>query len=171
MRFTRRVLMEPLGKSPIPSPILIIGKLALAGSLLFFGIKSRVVNGLLFDGVLTSEIGACMGAAGLLLVIPGLVTLGRSLSVGLPEQPTAFKTRGIYRFSRNPIYLGAFVACVGSCLHTCHPVNIFLCLLTIGIHHWIVLKEEVFLEKRFGTEWQVYRRRVPRYLGLGRPGV
>jgi protein-S-isoprenylcysteine O-methyltransferase Ste14 len=128
--------------------------------------KDRFSATLLYDSILTSRIGAALCAAGLLLVLPGFVSLGRSLSVGLPEGDTILKTAGIYRLTRNPIYLGAFVACVGSCLYALHLVNILLTLTTVGIHHWIITREETFLEQRFGQPWLDYKRRVPRYLGV-----
>lgn len=158
--------MDPIGRSPIPAPILILGKAAMAGSVCFFLVKERFSATLLFDSILTSRIGAVLGAAGLLLVLPGFVSLGRSISVGLPEQDTQLKTGGIYRFTRNPLYLGGFIACAGSCLYAPHIVNILLTIATMGIHHWIITREEAFLEQRFGQQWLDYKRRVPRYVGV-----
>ena len=146
--------------------MLILGKAAMASSLCFFFLKDRLSATLLFDSVLTTRIGAVLGAAGLLLVLPGFVSLGRSVSVGLPEEDTQLKTGGIYRFTRNPLYLGGFIACVGSCVFAPHIVNMLLTVTAIGIHHWIITKEEVFLEKRFGQQWLNYKHRVPRYVGV-----
>jgi protein-S-isoprenylcysteine O-methyltransferase Ste14 len=146
-------------------PLLVLGKVALVGSLSFFFLKARLSDSLLYKNALSTSIGALMGAVGLLLVLPGLASLGRSAAVGLPEQETQLKTRGLYRFTRNPIYLGGFIACIGSCLFAPHIVNILLALTTIAIHHRIVTREELFLENRFGQEWIAYRSRVPRYIG------
>lgn len=160
--------MDPIGKSPVPAPVLILGKIAMAVCLLFFALKNQVADGLLYDGALTRTVGALLAAGGLLLVVLGFVFLGRSVSVGLPGEQTELKTQGIFRVTRNPLYLGGFLACAGSCLYSMHIVNILLCILTIAIHHRIVLKEEEFLEKRFGQQWLDYKQRVHRYLGSGR---
>jgi protein-S-isoprenylcysteine O-methyltransferase Ste14 len=158
--------LDPIGRSPIPTPLLVLGKVALVGSLSFFFLKERLSDSLLFNSELSGSVGAVLGAVGLLLVLPGLASLGRSAAVGLPEQETQLKTRGMYRFTRNPIYLGGFIACIGSCLFAPHVVNILLALTTIVIHHWIVTKEEVFLEQRFGEQWLDFKRRIPRYVGV-----
>ena len=51
-------------------------------------------------------------------------------------------------------------------------VNILLFVLALAIHFRIVIREEEFLEQRFGQRWIEYRNRVPRYLGRVRqPGA
>ena len=55
--------------------------------------------------------------------------------------------------------------CAGSCLYSIHVVNFLLLVITVAIHHSFVLKEEQFLEKRFGNNWLDYKKRVHRYLG------
>jgi protein-S-isoprenylcysteine O-methyltransferase Ste14 len=46
---------------------------------------------------------------------------------------------------------------------------LLLFVLTEIIHHNIILKEELFLEKRFGERWLEYKQRTPRYLGFRTP--
>jgi protein-S-isoprenylcysteine O-methyltransferase Ste14 len=82
----------------------------------------------------------------------------------LPDRSTELKTTGLYRFSRNPVYLGAFVMCTGSCLMALYPLNVLFLLITVGIHHSIIRREEVFLEGRFGKAWSAYCAAVRRYL-------
>ncbi len=106
-----------------------------------------------------------LAAAGLLLLILGFASLGRSVAVGLPEEETHLKTGGVYRFTRNPMYLGGYIICLGSCLYTPHLLNILFAATAIGVHHLIVTREEQFLTQRFGLQWLDYSRRVPRYLG------
>ena len=158
--------MDPIGKSPIAPLVLIIGKMSMAGCLAFFLLRPHDTDMLLYDSALTRSSGALLAAAGLLFVIFGFISLGRSVSVGLPREETELRTGGVFRLTRNPLYLGGFLASAGSCLYSIHMVNICLCLLTIGIHHRIILKEEDFLEQRFGQQWLDYKRSVPRYLGL-----
>ncbi len=157
--------MDPIGKSPVPVTILVLGKTCMALCLLLPLLKQRLGGALVYDSLLTEQLGILLGVAGLAFVVLGFVYLGRSLSVGLPEEATELKTRGIYRITRNPLYLGGFMACVGSCLYSPLIVNFLLCMITIGIHHRIILKEERFLEARFGQQWLDYSGKVPRYLG------
>lgn len=157
--------MEPIGKSPIPIPFLITGKIAMLFCWLFFLTETSGILTMHYDSQTTQWIGIALFAAGLIIVILGFFGLGSSVSVGLPEEKTVLKTGGIYQFCRNPMYLGGFVMCIGSCVYSIHIVNFLLLVITAAIHHSIVLKEEQFLEKRFGNIWLDYKKKVRRYLG------
>ena|SRR3972149_3768663 len=156
--------MEPIGKSPIPVPLLISCKIAMLFCWLFFLTKTSSTFTMHYDSLITQWIGIALYAAGLVIVILGFFGLGSSVSVGLPEEKTILKTKGIYQVSRNPMYLGGFVMCIGSCVYSIHIVNFILFVITVVIHHSIVLKEEQFLEKRFGSSWLNYKKKVHRYL-------
>jgi protein-S-isoprenylcysteine O-methyltransferase Ste14 len=90
--------------------------------------------------------------------------LGDSVRVGLPEEQTSFKTHGLYRISRNPIYAGILLALSGSCVLVPHWLNIVSTVVAGAVHHRIVLGDERFLEDRFGDAWREYRGKVRRYL-------
>ena len=158
--------MDPLGKSPIPLPLLIMGKTAMIASWLLLFLKSWGGEGILYDSAVTRAIGIFLFALGSAMAILSIVNLGRSISVGIPQEQTELKTHGFYRISRNPIYLGAFLMCAGSCLYTLHAINIVFFAVTVLEHHAIIRKEEMFLEERFGDRWRAYKARVPRYVGL-----
>ena len=155
--------MEPIGKSPIPVPLLITGKIAMLFCWLFFLAKTTNTLTMHYDSRTTQWVGIVLYALGLIIVILGFFGLGSSVSVGLPEEQTKLKTGGIYKFSRNPMYLGGFVCCAGSCFYSIHILNIILFAITFSIHHTIVLKEEQFLEKRFGNSWLGYMKKIRRY--------
>lgn len=155
--------MDPIGKSPIPVPLLIAGKLSLLLSWLFFFAQWGGID-MLYENPSIQTAGILFGIVGMGIIVLGFVYLGSSISVGLPREKTALKTGGIYRYTRNPLYLGAFLICIGSSLYSMHIANFVFCVFGIVIHHRIVLKEEMFLEERFGEQWQNYRRDVHRYL-------
>lgn len=102
--------------------------------------------------------------AGTFIMSIAFIHLGQSLKVGFPIEPTCLKTTGIYRFSRNPLYLGLFLISFGSCFYFPDLINITFVLYGIFIHHRIVLSEEEFLSARFGQEWEEYRIRTRRYI-------
>lgn len=155
--------MDPLGKSPIALPLLVLGKLALAGNLTFLFLKGSVST--VYSSGVVDLAGLMLVIGGSVIVILGFVFLGKSLSVGLPEGNTELKTRCIYRFTRNPLYVGGLFVGLGFCLYVGHAVNILLLCVAAWIHHRIILREEEFLECRFGRQWTDYTARVPRYLG------
>ena len=158
-------MVDIIGKSPVPVFLLVAGKLALLFCAFFFVANFLSPDAMLYDSVVTRAAGIVLYASGIAIVIVSLVQLGQSAAVGLPERNTELRTHGLYRFSRNPVYLGAFIICAGSCFSSIHPVNFLLCAIAIGIHLRIVRKEEEFLEKRFGQQWLDYKQQVPRYLG------
>jgi protein-S-isoprenylcysteine O-methyltransferase Ste14 len=161
-----KVIVDLIGKSPIPVLILIIGKIALLCCVFFFVVKSLSPDAMLYDSSVTQGVGIVLYVLGLTIVFVALIQLGQSTAVGLPERNTELKTRGLYRFTRNPIYLGGFAICIGSCFYAIHPVNILCCTIVIGIHLRIVRKEEEFLEKRFGQQWLDYKQQVPRFVRI-----
>lgn len=92
------------------------------------------------------------------------VNLGRSTRLGVPSEPTEFKSHGIYRLSRNPMYVGFHLLTAASMLYTVHWVIIMLGLYSIFVYHLIILGEEKFLERRFRQAYLDYKRKVWRYL-------
>ena len=89
--------------------------------------------------------------------------LGDSFRVGLPGETTSLKTGGIYRFSRNPIYVGVDLIAVASILFIPLVFNIICAVIGIVVHHFIILSEEKFLENRFKEEWLAYKKKTCRY--------
>ena len=157
--------MDALGKSPIPVPLLITGKLAMLCCWLFFIVKIQGIE-MLYDSTSTQIIAGVIILSGVLFIVLGFICLGNSVSVGLPREKTEFRTHGIFCITRNPLYLGGFLICAASCLYSVHPLNFILFAIAYAIHHSIILKEEKFLEKTFGNQWLEYKKQVPRYLRL-----
>lgn len=84
----------------------------------------------------------------------------------LPTQPTlALATDGPYRFSRNPLYLAAIGVYLGVTLWVNGLAPLLLILPMTTLLHWgIVLREERYLESKFGNAYQSYRMGVRRWL-------
>ena len=87
------------------------------------------------------------------------------------ENPSAYKPTGAivsagpYAFTRNPIYV-SFVLLYGGialALNTAWPLAL-LPLSLIAIHYGVIRREELYLEKLFGTEYRRYRAGVRRWL-------
>jgi len=95
--------------------------------------------------------------------------LGKNLKFGLPDgaeekAAATFKTTGLYRFSRNPMYAGFNLMLLSACLYVLHPVMLLFSFYAVWVHHKIILKEEMFLKNRFGNKWEMYAARVRRYV-------
>ena len=85
------------------------------------------------------------------------------LHFAAPDQD-GLNTQGIYRLSRNPMYLGYFVCFLGMALLTRSWVLLALVLVFQGSAHWIILAEERWCQETFGEAYRQYRGRVRRYL-------
>ncbi|MBM3516464.1 MAG: isoprenylcysteine carboxylmethyltransferase family protein [Alphaproteobacteria bacterium] len=83
-----------------------------------------------------------------------------------PRKPdTALITGGPFRLSRNPIYVafGLLLAGIGCALGSLWPLLVLVPFY--GVIHWgVVVREERYLERRFGAEYGAYKARVRRWL-------
>lgn len=82
-----------------------------------------------------------------------------------PDAVSAFVVSGIYRWTRNPMYLGVLWVLVGWALY----LGNFAALLFAPVFVWYlncfqILPEEAVLRARFGAEFDSYRSRVRRWL-------
>jgi len=101
---------------------------------------------------------------GLFFTIFSLINLGKSTRLGLPNENTTFIKIGLYRFSRNPMYIGFNLFTISSVLINANLIVLIFSLYSIIIYHFIIKGEEAFLEKRFGAEYINYKNKVRRYL-------
>jgi protein-S-isoprenylcysteine O-methyltransferase Ste14 len=150
------------------APPLLAG-LVLAVGLLLDRLVPVYVLAVLFTRPLRLAIGLAAIAAGAGLLVAAEGQFRRLGTPAPPWKPTrALATRGIYGWIRNPIYVGAILMMAGLAL--CLAGDWLLLLLipmAFVLHYGVVLREERYLEAKFGDEYRRYRERVPRY---GWPG-
>lgn len=88
---------------------------------------------------------------------------------GQNEKPwtptTAIVGTGPYRFTRNPMYLGMVLLCIGAAALLSNWWILALTPLCALALRWFVIRpEEAYLESKFGEGYRAYRRRVRRWL-------
>ena len=84
----------------------------------------------------------------------------------VPIRPaTTLVIAGPYRFSRNPMYVGLLLLTVGAGLwmNTWWVFALLVPALLV-IDRYVIAREELYLERRFGREYNAYRQRVRRWL-------
>jgi protein-S-isoprenylcysteine O-methyltransferase Ste14 len=102
-------------------------------------------------------------------------TFGRGTPAPI-DAPQKLVVRGLYRFSRNPMYVGVLTVLLGHvALFRWSGLVCYAAAVLAGFHTWIVVYEEPRLASTFGNEYDVYRRQVGRWLprirrGSGIPG-
>ena len=101
---------------------------------------------------------------GIAFVVSAFLYLGSDSRFGVSGDSGGLRTAGIYRISRNPMYLGFYLVTLASLVSVPHPANVCLGLVGVYVHHRIVLAEERFLHKKHAASYEAYRRRVIRYM-------
>jgi protein-S-isoprenylcysteine O-methyltransferase Ste14 len=72
---------------------------------------------------------------------------------------------GVYRFTRNPIYLGFLLMLIGLPLNSGFYWGVLLTpLFIISMNRLVIEHEEAYLEKKFGETYASYKARVRRWL-------
>jgi protein-S-isoprenylcysteine O-methyltransferase Ste14 len=107
----------------------------------------------------TRSTGWTVACAGLALV----VTATRERGPGSLEEPGTLVTRGLHGRSRNPMYLGFSVVQVGLAGASRNVWMLASCPVSAALMHRSILREERWLQDRFGDEYDAYLAGVPRY--------
>jgi protein-S-isoprenylcysteine O-methyltransferase Ste14 len=83
-----------------------------------------------------------------------------------PSQPTVvLATTGMFTWTRNPMYVGGSFALLGIAVGFALDWVILLLALSLPlVHYGVILREEHYLERKFGDEYRRYQAKVPRYL-------
>ena len=111
-------------------------------------------------------IGLTTIAAGIALMVFAGVQFWRKHTSVIPYIPTtAIIQSGPFRISRNPIYVADTLCYVGVAflLNTAWPL-LWLPLVLLVMHRGVILREERYLERKFGEEYSGYKLRVRRWL-------
>ena len=91
-----------------------------------------------------------------------------SLGKGTPvpvEPPKKLVIKGLYKYTRNPIYIAYFLIFLGEFLLFGHILLfLYLLLAVIFFHTLVIYHEEPILKKRFGKSYHKYMEKVPRWI-------
>lgn len=111
-----------------------------------------------------------IGAA--VLLVGGILLLGalkRFQEAGTPPEPwaaaTALATGGVYRFTRNPMYLGMALSLLGLALLAASPAALALTPVAVILCDRLqIVREERYMAGRFGQAYRDYCARVRRWI-------
>ena len=110
--------------------------------------------------------GFCLGLLGDLIFLVSVLRMRDSWRAGIPDKDkTELVTTGIYRYSRNPAFLGFDFMYIGVLLMYCNPLTAAFTLFAMVMLHLQILQEERYLTGTFGAAYQEYMAQVYRYLG------
>jgi protein-S-isoprenylcysteine O-methyltransferase Ste14 len=160
---------------------------AAMGSAVFFLLAPGVVVGLI-PWLLTrwqarepAPYWAPMRVLGAILLVAGLIALIRAFvrfvmeGLGTPAPiaaPERLVVGGVYRYVRNPMYVDVLAAIVGQALLLGRlGLLLYAAAVWLLVAAFVHLYEEPTLTRRFGADYEAYRRAVPAWWPRLRPWV
>ena len=109
--------------------------------------------------------GATVGLAGVVFFLLAVVAMRDNWRAGIDaSQKTELVTRGVYRISRNPAFVGFDLFYIGIAMMFPNPVLVALSLAGIVGFHLQILQEERYAPQAFGRAYVDYSRKTGRYL-------
>lgn len=80
-------------------------------------------------------------------------------------ESSALVQDGLYRYSRNPMYLGMLLILAGAALWLGNVLAFAIPVVFVAAtRHWNIRTEERLLEARLGAEYRRYKQRVRRWI-------
>jgi protein-S-isoprenylcysteine O-methyltransferase Ste14 len=111
------------------------------------------------------------GAAVILTCIVDFARRGRG-TLAPVDPPRKLVTAGLYRYVRNPMYVGVVTTLAGEALFFgSRSLAIYAAAAWLVFHVWVLVYEEPHLESAFGEEYAHYRAAVPRWIPRTRAPV
>ena len=131
-------------------------------------VLSKISLGLLFiySIFLPLKLGTVWFYVGLPISLLGIV-MYIIVSVNIASTPVdRAVTTGLFRYSRHPMYVTSFVAPVGAGIASASWLFLLLSVLCIITHFYNGIFEERLCLKAYGSDYQEYLGRTPRWIGL-----
>lgn len=110
--------------------------------------------------------GTWLITAGLLLFLTAALSFRQHRTTLLPFEDTTDRLidSGVFRFSRNPIYLAEAIILIGIALRNGHLWSgVAVPVFVMGINWSVIAWEEQTLRNRFGSQYEAYCRRTRRW--------
>lgn len=116
--------------------------------------------------ILRIGVGVALAAIGVAVGILGVRQFGKAGTNVRPDRPTtALVTGGIYRYSRNPLYIAQTLLYAGIALAANSLWALaFLVPTLIIIRYGVISREEAYLERKFGDDYRHFKTAVRRWL-------
>lgn len=106
--------------------------------------------------------------AGIAVILAGMLAFRRAKTTVNPFTPEAATTMvdsGVYRFSRNPMYLGFLLALIGWAAYLSHLLAFALLpLFVLYMNRFQIEPEERALASKFGGQFHAYAASVRRWV-------
>lgn len=132
-------------------------------SILDSGAGQLISSGAKFSSV--RYVGLIVTAVGVSIFITAMLSMRTSWRVGIDKTTKAkLVSSGIYRYSRNPAFVGFDTMFIGFVLMYPNLLTLAVAILNIAAIHKLILQEEKHLGAVFGYEYFEYKEKTARYI-------
>lgn len=110
-------------------------------------------------------IGIVFGILAIIFFALATITMKDSWRVGIPEEKTSLISTGIYKWSRNPAFVGFDLLYISICLMYFNLPLLLISIFAGTMLHLQILQEEKHMQNMFGKEYEEYKKHTLRYFG------
>lgn len=132
--------------------------------ILFYNTISKIIGGLhaskyiLYSGLFINMVGVIIFAV-------AAFNMKSSWRVGIDKETvSSLVTDGIYKYSRNPAFVGFDLMFTGLFITYPNIITFMNMILNLAAFHLLILQEEKHLSDIFGREYEIYKEKTLRYM-------
>lgn len=117
------------------------------------------------EHTLLQLLGIVLMTVALVVILVAQGQMGESWRIGVDYQTrTVFVQRGLFRYSRNPVFVGILLSVLGMFLALPNALTLVILMLDLSLIQVQVQVEEAFLAREHGEDYAAYRASVRRWL-------
>jgi protein-S-isoprenylcysteine O-methyltransferase Ste14 len=132
------------------------------------GLVTRAAPATGFELPARGVLAACVALAGVSTALAGIAAFrraGTTVNPLRPEKASSLVTSGIYKMTRNPMYLGLLLVLVAWALFLSNALAVLILpAFILYMNHFQIGPEEAALTSAFGSAFMEYKSRVRRWL-------
>ena len=129
---------------------------------------SKMVPALTFSLNGSTALAVGLGVIGMSLGVMGVTQFRKAQTTPNPqalEKVSSLVTSGIYRYSRNPMYLGLVLILLGWAFYLSHFLSfVLLPVFILYMKRFQIQPEEQMMARKFGKTYQAYLNKVRRWI-------
>lgn len=129
---------------------------------------SKMVPALTFSLNGSTALAVGLGVMGMSLGVMGVTQFRKAQTTPNPqalEKVSSLVTSGIYRYSRNPMYLGLVLILLGWAFYLSHFLSfVLLPVFILYMTRFQIQPEEQMMARKFGKTYQAYLNKVRRWI-------
>jgi len=153
-----------------PSPEKAMAGMSRVEKIILYGSKVMFVPALIYSIFLPLKLGTMWFYIGLPITLIGLIAGVMVLVNWATTPPDEPVTRGLYRYSRHPMYVAAFLMYVGLGIACASWVFLLFAVVFTVVSFVYANAEEQLTLEMYGDSYREYINRTSRYIGLPRSG-